>query len=54
MVGGEEEDREIDHFLGARDGDGFASKAAEPVSLTAIVLFDTDGQRLAGDEFFGR
>ncbi len=43
MVCGEEEDREINHFLGARDGDGFSPKAAEPVALTTIILLDTDG-----------
>lgn len=54
MVGGEEEEREIDHFLGARYGDGFPTKAAEPVPLATIILLDSDGQRLAGDKFFLR
>ena len=46
MVSGEEEDGEVDHFFGARDGDSFASKAAEPVPLAAIILLDTDGECL--------
>jgi len=54
VVSGEEEEGEIDHFLGARDGDSFSPKAAEPMALTTVILLDSDSQRLAGDKFFGR